>query len=173
MNYFEALDIIDSRIESARSKSPGVATTILYGREDFHTFCPLCLVNTRFRGGNCTNCIAENRCLETPCATAHISRTDLSAGIITVAKCLKVWKEQIRICRDLLLEFKDWDGDYEKEFYDVMLPSGELVQWCWPNTGKMVDIHLDPGADIQREWTPESGIKVKLSPDHPLDKEEE
>ena len=65
-------------------------------------------------------------------------------------------------------EFVRWDGDYEKEFYDVLLPSGEIVKWCYPNAGKMIDVHNKPGTE-QREWTPEDNIKVKLSPNHPLD----
>ena len=34
--------------------------------------------------------------------------------------------------------FVPWDGvTYEKDFYDVLLPSGEIVPNCWPNAGKL------------------------------------
>lgn len=36
----------------------------------------------------------------------------------------------------MLEDFKVWDGEYEKEFYDVRLPSGEIIL-CWPNSGVM------------------------------------
>lgn len=30
-------------------------------------------------------------------------------------------------------EFKEFTWDYEKQFYDVKLPSGEIIAECWPN----------------------------------------
>ena len=32
----------------------------------------------------------------------------------------------------------DWikyEGEYEKEFYDIKLHSGEIIPNCWPNAG--------------------------------------
>jgi len=50
------------------------------------------------------------------------------------------------------------DFDYDKEFYDVQFPSGELVMHCWPNAGKM-----NGTGDIQGSWGPNDNIKVRLS----------
>lgn len=33
--------------------------------------------------------------------------------------------------------FKPFEGEYEKQFYDVRLPSGEIVKNCYPNAGFM------------------------------------
>ena len=63
-------------------------------------------------------------------------------------------------------DFVPWDGEYEKEFYDVLLPSGEVVKHCWPNAGFMNDIM---GNGPQRQWSPKDGVKVRPSPDHPMD----
>ncbi len=67
---------------------------------------------------------------------------------------------------------KDWEDftlnyDYEKDPYDVQLADGTIVKWCWPNAGKMCA--MDGSG---RTWDHTSGIKVRLSPDHPLDDHE-
>lgn len=35
--------------------------------------------------------------------------------------------------------FTPWDGEYEKEFYDVELHDGEVVAECWPNAGRICE----------------------------------
>jgi hypothetical protein len=37
---------------------------------------------------------------------------------------------------DRKARFVPWDGDYSKHFYDVLLPTSEVVL-CYPNAGKM------------------------------------
>ena len=59
------------------------------------------------------------------------------------------------------------DYDYDKEFYDVLLPDGTIVKHCWPNAGMMCAIAP------QRQWTTDDGIQVRLSPDSPLFEERE
>lgn len=56
------------------------------------------------------------------------------------------------------------DFDYLKEFYDVMLPSGDVVKHCWPNAGWMNAINGDG-----RKWSGKDGVKVRLSETHPED----
>lgn len=55
--------------------------------------------------------------------------------------------------------------DYLKEFYDVMLPDGTVLNHFWPNAGKMNAMHGAP----QKQYTHLDNIKVRLSPDHPED----
>lgn len=31
-----------------------------------------------------------------------------------------------------------WNGDYEKQFYDILTNQGNIIEECWPNAGKMV-----------------------------------
>lgn len=52
-----------------------------------------------------------------------------------------------------------WDGEYEKLFYWVHLPSGERVQ-CWPNAGIM---NSTDGSG--RQWRPEEGVLVSQQTD--------
>ena len=54
--------------------------------------------------------------------------------------------------------FEEWDGDYIKTLYDVLLPDGEIIYKCWPNAGKM----LECGGQ-HRQWLPEDGIQVRKS----------
>jgi len=54
--------------------------------------------------------------------------------------------------------------DYEKALYDVLTLEGEMIKWCWPNAGYF--LHGD------RQW-PISDVKARLSPDHPMDEEEQ
>jgi hypothetical protein len=61
-------------------------------------------------------------------------------------------------------QFKKWNGDYEKEFYDIKLPSGEVVLCCWPNAGKMCE-----NGGERRKFTPEDNIEIRLGI-HPLDR---
>lgn len=62
----------------------------------------------------------------------------------------------------------DWeefteDYDYIKKFYDVLLPSGQIIKHCWPNAGKMIATDT-----TGRIWSVEDNIKVKLSKDRPF-----
>lgn len=67
---------------------------------------------------------------------------------------------------------KDWaewrqfteDFDYEKKFYDVLLPTGEIVEQCWPNSGIMNEINQGRG-----KFRPQDNIKVRISHRHPMD----
>lgn len=34
-------------------------------------------------------------------------------------------------------DWKPFDGEYDKKGYDVLLPDGTEVLWCWPNAGFM------------------------------------
>jgi len=60
--------------------------------------------------------------------------------------------------------FQDWDGGYSKAWYDVETPMGEVITHCWPNAGFMT---ATDGSG--RQWAVHSGIKVRLSANHPLD----
>ena len=38
----------------------------------------------------------------------------------------------------IVRELKQWqifDGEYEKEWYDIKLKTGEIIHQCWPNAG--------------------------------------
>lgn len=56
------------------------------------------------------------------------------------------------------LDFVPWDGEYEKVFYDVLLPSGEVVEHCWPNAGKMDELKFP-----FRRWLVSEHICVRVS----------
>ncbi len=60
--------------------------------------------------------------------------------------------------------FELWTGDYDKVFYDV-LKGTELVKHCWPNDGK-----LTATDGTGRVFIPEDNVKVRKSPEHPLDR---
>ncbi len=55
-------------------------------------------------------------------------------------------------------DFVPFDGDYEKEFYDVRLADGEIVLACWPNAGKMCATN-----GSSRTWTAEDNIEIRIS----------
>lgn len=55
-------------------------------------------------------------------------------------------------------DFKPWDGGYEKQFYDVQLSSGVIIEHCWPNAGVMT-----PMDGSRSSWTPEDKINVRVS----------
>jgi len=52
--------------------------------------------------------------------------------------------------------FRRWTGAYRKEFYEVRLKSGDIIE-CWPNAGRMVA--LDGSG---REFKPEDKVAVRL-----------
>ncbi len=68
---------------------------------------------------------------------------------------------------------KDWaewqpfteDFDYEKKFYDVLLPNGTIVEQCWPNSGIMNAIMT------KGRYYPKDNVKVRISHRHPMDDE--
>jgi len=35
-----------------------------------------------------------------------------------------------------VMQWKMFDGEYEKEWYDIKLKTGEIIHQCWPNAGK-------------------------------------
>ena len=45
-------------------------------------------------------------------------------------------------------EWLPFTGDYDKVYYDVKLPSGEIVPHCWPNAGMIYTVPHD------RHWLP-------------------
>lgn len=51
--------------------------------------------------------------------------------------------------------FRPFEGDYEKQWYEVRLPDGEILL-CWPNAGKMIAIDGSGG-----EWSPSDGIEYR------------
>lgn len=53
--------------------------------------------------------------------------------------------------------WEPFTGDYEKEFLDVLLPSGEVVYACWPNAGALAA--MDGSGD---RWTAEDGVKFRV-----------
>jgi hypothetical protein len=59
-----------------------------------------------------------------------------------------------------------WDGDYEKVFYRVHLPSGEFVQ-CYPNAGWM---NATDGSG--RMWKPQDAVLVSVDDNHHFRSEE-
>ncbi len=72
--------------------------------------------------------------------------------------------------------FAMWDGDYEKEFYDVLLNDGTIAYACYPNAGKMNAI-LDCPKDVLRidlrrgevnDYLPEDVIGIRLTKPSPF-----
>lgn len=61
------------------------------------------------------------------------------------------------------VEFTE-DLDYDKVFYDVLLPTGEIVEMCWPNNGFM-NAYNNNG---QKKWSGKDGVKVRPSLNHPF-----
>lgn len=55
-------------------------------------------------------------------------------------------------------EFQQWDGEYDKQFYDVLLPNGDIFEACWPNAGKMLS--MDGSG---RMWSVDDCIQVRKS----------
>jgi len=53
-------------------------------------------------------------------------------------------------------DFKLWDGSYDKTWYDIRLPSGEVLT-CWPNAGCMMS--MDGSG---RTWLPKDNIEVRF-----------
>ncbi len=48
------------------------------------------------------------------------------------------------------------DFDYVKDFYEVLLPTGEIVPLCWPNAGLM-----NTSDGTNRRWSPDDNISVR------------
>ncbi len=61
--------------------------------------------------------------------------------------------------------FMTWDGEYRKQFYDVMTYDGEVILHCWPNANKMCSTD---GSGCY--WCVNDNISVRESLTHPLDK---
>jgi len=61
-------------------------------------------------------------------------------------------------------EWEDCTYDYEKQFYDVMLPNWEILYYCWPNAWKfneLVSWVETRTIDIDKDWI--EWIKVRSS----------
>lgn len=54
-------------------------------------------------------------------------------------------------------EFETWNGEYEKQDYEVKLEDGTIVR-CWPNAGRMVSMD-----GTGREWAPEDEPLVRVA----------
>ena len=62
-------------------------------------------------------------------------------------------------------QFRLWDGEYKKVWYDVRIPeTGEVIRCCWPNAGKMCNFMND----INEQWSA-GEIEIRESDKHPLD----
>jgi hypothetical protein len=46
-------------------------------------------------------------------------------------------------------KFKDFDWEYEKVFYDVLLPNWDIIIDCWPNAWFM-----NATWDVEWKWWP-------------------
>lgn len=57
-----------------------------------------------------------------------------------------------------IVDFKPWSGEYNKQYYDVLLPDGEIVANCWPNAGQMMA--MDGSG---RKWSPGDNTLVRES----------
>ena len=66
------------------------------------------------------------------------------------------------------LTFTPFTGDYDKDFYDVLTPSGKIVEHCWPNAGIMNDTH-----GTGEKWDEYDDVYIRKSLTHPLDKPSE
>lgn len=55
-------------------------------------------------------------------------------------------------------EWKEFDGDYDKKFYDVKTSDGKIIKECWPNAGNM---HSTDGSG--RSWTEKDNITIRKS----------
>ena len=62
------------------------------------------------------------------------------------------------IRKDLPTGWQNWNGDYEKQSYDVWVKGCDVVMGCWPNAGKMVAVD-----GSNRSWTPEEVLAVRVS----------
>lgn len=82
----------------------------------------------------------------------------LIAKIMSISQSMHTWPSPM-VWVPLTKDF-----DYEKQFYDVLLPSGVVVKHCWPNAGYLCDIN---GSGLK--FGPEDNIKIRPSPDHPED----
>lgn len=71
-------------------------------------------------------------------------------------------EEEVAIYEKNREGFKDFDWDYEKEFYDVLLPSWEIVMWCWPNAWFINECKWE-----HREWA-EWECKIRKDPNDGL-----
>lgn len=65
-------------------------------------------------------------------------------------------------------EWQPFTGNYEKQWYDVLLPDGEVVECCWPNAG-----HLHEMRGRSRQWDETSGVKFRPSTRDPWESQEE
>jgi hypothetical protein len=56
------------------------------------------------------------------------------------------------------LNWRPWDGEYAKMFYDVWVKGGDVVQQCWPNAGVMCA--MDGSG---RQWKPAPDVAIRKS----------
>lgn len=54
------------------------------------------------------------------------------------------------------------DFDYDKTFYDVLLPNGDVIPNCWPNAGKM-----NAFCTNGKVYSHTDNIKVRISQNPP------
>lgn len=46
---------------------------------------------------------------------------------------------------------------YDKDFYEVRLPNGEIITSCWPNAGRF----NATGGDVTGSWGEEDGVYIR------------
>ena len=67
-----------------------------------------------------------------------------------------------------MTEWEPFNGAYLKRTYDVLLPDGEIVPWCWPLAGYIIESY--PSDHKGRSWGVDDNIKVRFShPRYPAD----
>ncbi len=64
-------------------------------------------------------------------------------------------------------EWIPWDGNYVKEFYDIKLHDGKVLRNCWPNAGRMHDLHGN-GRQYRKEDV--AAIRVAEQKDFPWER---
>lgn len=60
------------------------------------------------------------------------------------------------------IPFRPYTGNYEKQWYEVRLPNGE-IHLCWPNAGKMNTMD-----GTGKQWSVGDGIEYRETDRHPL-----
>jgi hypothetical protein len=66
---------------------------------------------------------------------------------------LEALQRMLQLAREGWMSFT---ADYDKTFYDVWLPTGEIVKECWPNAGSM-----NSSDDSDRSWVVGEPIAVR------------
>lgn len=60
-------------------------------------------------------------------------------------------------------EWQPFEGDYDKQHYDALLPDGTIVPYCWPNAGVLC------ATDGSGNTWSKGKCQYRVSALHPLD----